>query len=65
MKFSGGKLKKLRKASGLKWKAWSDLLDTPIDTIYGYESGRRTPTSDNLMKISEKLKVKPDFFYEQ
>ena len=55
----GEQIKTIRKKKGLTQKQLAELTGLIEPTIRKYESGQRTPKSDNLIKIAEALGVHP------
>ena len=58
-------LKFRRKALGLTQKDLAEKIDAQQPYIADLENGIRHPTLETLAKLSEALKVRPDFFLAQ
>lgn len=58
----GEKIRVLRKNKGLTQKKLGELSGTSETTIKQYESGKRTPQLEQLVKIADTFLVPVDFF---
>jgi transcriptional regulator with XRE-family HTH domain len=54
------RLRKLREQKGLKQNEMAKLLNMQNSTYNGYETGKRTATTDLIEKISKALDVDPN-----
>lgn len=54
-------LKKLRKAKGLTQKQLASLIHCAEATISQYETGKRAPSYEALLRISEELDTSVDY----
>lgn len=57
MKISPEKLKYYRRKTGKTSQEFADLCDVPVGTYFAYESGWRSPRSDRMQTIADKLGV--------
>ena len=53
------KLQEIRKAKGIKAVDVADALGVSAQTVYFWESGRRTPKMANIIKLAELCGVSP------
>lgn len=53
-------LKAIREQAGIKIKHLSDETEINRETIYSWESGKRVPSLDNLVKLSKFFGVSLD-----
>ena len=60
MKLNAGKLKCLRKRTGLSAQEFAFVCDIPVGTYFTYEAGRRNPKIENLQVIADRLKTTID-----
>ena len=60
MKLNAGKLKCLRKRTGLSAQEFAFVCDIPVGTYFTYEAGRWNPNIENLQIIADKLKTTID-----
>ena len=60
MKLNAGKLKSLRKRTGLSAQEFAFVCDIPVGTYFTYEAGRRNPKIENLQVIADRLKTTID-----
>ena len=57
MKISSEKLKYYRRKTGKTSQEFADLCSIPVGTYFAYESGWRSPRSDRMHIIADKLGV--------
>ena len=60
MKLNAGKLKCLRKRTGLSAQEFAFVCGIPVGTYFTYEAGRRNPKIENLQVIADRLKTTID-----
>ena len=60
MKLNAGKLKCLRKRTGLSAQEFAFVCDIPVGTYFTYEAGRWNPKIENLQVIADRLKTTID-----
>ena len=60
MKLNAGKLKCLRKRTGLSAQEFAFVCGIPVGTYFTYEAGRRNPKIENLHVIADRLKTTID-----
>ena len=59
--FDRARLAAAREAAGLTITDLADRAGLSISTVYGYETGRRTPQADQLGAIANALGVSADY----
>lgn len=59
--FDRTRLAAAREAAGLTMAALADRAGLSISTVYGYETGRRTPQADQLGALANALGVSADY----
>ena len=57
----GGRLRRLRKQKGLTQSQLGKIINVSKVSISGYESGERTPDTDNLRRLADFFDVSTDY----
>jgi transcriptional regulator with XRE-family HTH domain len=57
MPFSGKRLQELRKAAGLSQSELATKANVPLQSLQGWEGGRRNPKTDALLSLAQALQV--------
>ena len=62
--FKGKNLFHKRRMMGLSLRDVGKSMGCTFNAVYAWEKGINTPNPKSLLKLSEVLKVKPDYFYK-
>ncbi|PNA03555.1 MULTISPECIES: XRE family transcriptional regulator [unclassified Pseudomonas] len=65
MKFNPARLTEARQAAGLTMAALSERIGVTRQAVSIFEKGSKSPTYENVSKISKILEVGTDFFYSE
>ena len=63
-KFSGERLLAAREARCISGTGLSDLVGVSRSAISQYERGEKTPSNEILMRLAEKLNLRPHYFFQ-
>jgi transcriptional regulator with XRE-family HTH domain len=61
----GKQLKYIREKRNVKAEQLAEILNIDVRSVWQIESGRRSTTINNLIKICNYLKVKPEFLISE